>query len=113
MEHGLIRISEPFTYSEHECIHISKGQIRALCVLKGRILNKHSNKVFNEGDVIKHIFLDGEKDFEVLEEAMIITIDCDEMDKKQPIVEKILDSTMKYITELRAKLIVDNPSIRP
>lgn len=113
MEHGWIRISQPSTYSKHECILIGEGQKKLLCVLKGRLQNRQSKEIICEGDACELRFMNGEKEFEVLEDSTVITIDCDEMNQQQPILDKILTSTVEYITGLREKLLKENPSIRP
>lgn len=113
MEHGWIKVGQPKTYQVDELIHIHKGQRAVLCVLKGEIYNLFNGTIFKPGMIYEHHREDNELDLKAVSESAVITIECDEIQSEKHLMERILTSTMDYISELKDKLLLENPSIRP
>lgn len=113
MEHGWIKINHPMTYQVGDLIHIPKGQHKTICVLKGKLESLSDHAYISAGMIVNHKENQDPLNFKALEETGLIMIDCEEIQSEQSLMKDIVHSAVAYISDLKEKLLIENPSIRP
>jgi len=121
MAQGFIQVSEPLVYLKNQCIRISKGQNKMICLLKGKLKQAKQKTILSSGDVFgleQIINLDNmEEEFFVLEDSTIVSIEGEAIDElmrqERVLLSKILTSTIAYIDEVKENLLIGTTASRP